>query len=144
MPHVARFAFDHYYSDGAFDAALPYVFANNPATLYDVGGNTGKWALRCCHYNANINVTLLDLPQQIALAKENIENAGFSHRIDFHAVDMLSDAPLPNGADVWWMSQFLGLFFARANCRHSDQSGKCDETRRKTLHYGIILGCTTF
>ncbi|EHG6002469.1 methyltransferase domain-containing protein [Escherichia fergusonii] len=113
LPDAAReswFAFDHYYSDGAFDAALPYVFANNPATLYDVGGNTGKWALRCCHYNANINVTLLDLPQQIALAKENIENAGFSHRIDFHAVDMLSDAPLPNGADVWWMSQFLDCF----------------------------------
>ncbi|HFO5974896.1 TPA: methyltransferase, partial [Escherichia coli] len=98
LPDAARdswFAFDHYYSDGAFNAALPYVFANNPTTLYDVGGNTGKWALRCCKFNENIAVTLLDLPQQIVLAKENIANAGFSDRIDFHAVDMLSDAPLP-------------------------------------------------
>ncbi|EEW0866910.1 methyltransferase [Escherichia coli] len=113
LPDAARaswFAFDHYYSDGAFNAALPYVFANNPTTLYDVGGNTGKWALRCCKYNENIAVTLLDLPQQIVLAKENIANAGFSDRIDFQAVDMLSDAPLPGEADIWWMSQFLDCF----------------------------------
>ncbi|HBQ6651062.1 TPA: methyltransferase domain-containing protein [Klebsiella quasipneumoniae subsp. quasipneumoniae] len=113
LPPVARkswFAFDHYYSDGAFTAALPYVFASQPARLYDVGGNTGKWALRCCQYDENIAVTLLDLPQQIALARENIENAGLAHRIDFHAVDMLSDAPLPGEADIWWMSQFLDCF----------------------------------
>uniref|UniRef100_UPI001495D4EA SAM-dependent methyltransferase n=1 Tax=Klebsiella quasipneumoniae TaxID=1463165 RepID=UPI001495D4EA len=61
-------------------------------------------------YDENIAVTLLDLPQQIALARENIENAGLAHRIDFHAVDMLSDAPLPGEADIWWMSQFLDCF----------------------------------
>jgi len=113
LPPAAReswFAFDHYYSDGAFDAALPYVFASAPATLYDIGGNTGKWALRCCQHDDNIAVTLLDLPQQIALARENIENAGLSHRINFHPVDMLSDSPLPAEADIWWMSQFLDCF----------------------------------
>jgi len=104
------FAFDHYYSDAAFDAALPHVFAHQPARLYDVGGNTGKWAIRCCKYDAEVAVTLLDLPQQIALARENIENAGLSGRIDFHSVDMLSDSPLPGEADIWWMSQFLDCF----------------------------------
>jgi len=113
LPEAARnswFAFDHYYSDAAFDAALPYVFASRPAALYDVGGNTGKWAIRCCRYDNAIAVTLLDLPPQIALARENIENAGFSHRIAFHEVDMLGDAPLPAEADIWWMSQFLDCF----------------------------------
>jgi ubiquinone/menaquinone biosynthesis C-methylase UbiE len=113
LPQAAReswFAFDHHYSDAAFDAALPHVFAGHPAILYDVGGNTGKWAIRCCRYNENIAVTLLDLPQQIALARENIESAGLSHRIDFHAVDMLDDTPLPAEADIWWMSQFLDCF----------------------------------
>lgn len=113
LPPTAReswFAFDHYYSDGAFDAALPHIFASCPATLYDVGGNTGKWAIRCSQYDENIAVTILDLPQQIVLARENIENAGLSHRIDFHAVDMLGDAPLPAEADIWWMSQFLDCF----------------------------------
>ncbi|WP_428944146.1 class I SAM-dependent methyltransferase [Pantoea sp. FN060301] len=113
LPQAAReswFAFDHYYSDTAFNAALPYIFASRPATLYDVGGNTGKWALRCCQYDENIAVTLLDLPQQIVLAREIIEKAGFSHRINFHPVDMLGEMPLPGEADIWWMSQFLDCF----------------------------------
>ncbi|MBW9461321.1 methyltransferase domain-containing protein [Kluyvera sp. EC_51] len=113
LPETTReswFAFDHYYSDGAFTAALPHVFASRPATLYDVGGNTGKWALHCCQYDANVTVTVLDLPQQIALARENIDNAGLSQRVKLHAVDMLSNAPLPNEADIWWMSQFLDCF----------------------------------
>jgi ubiquinone/menaquinone biosynthesis C-methylase UbiE len=113
LPSPAReswFAFDHYYSDPAFKAALPLVFASNPTTLYDVGGNTGKWALRCCEYNENVAVTILDLPQQIALARPNIENAGLSHRINFHPVNMLGQSPLPDQADIWWMSQFLDCF----------------------------------
>jgi len=115
LPERARgswFAFDHYYSDAAFNAALPHVFELAPKKLYDVGGNTGKWALRCCRYNAAVSVTILDLPQQIALAQENIAANGFSDRIDFHAVDLLSDAPLPGDADIWWMSQFLDCFSA--------------------------------
>lgn len=113
LPAAARkswFAFDHFYSDSAFEAALPHIFASKPATLYDVGGNTGKWALRCCHFDENVRVTILDLPQQIALSQENVAAAGLSERIDFHAVDMLGDAPLPAGADIWWMSQFLDCF----------------------------------
>lgn len=113
LPQAAReswFAFDHYYSDGAFNAALPHVFAHKPTTLYDVGGNTGKWALRCCQYDDRVSITLLDLPQQIALAREHVESVGLAHRISFHAVDMLSEAPLPGDADIWWMSQFLDCF----------------------------------
>ncbi|CAI0784326.1 C-20 methyltransferase BchU [Serratia marcescens] len=113
LPSPAReswFAFDHYYSDAAFSAALPHIFAGKPLSLYDVGGNTGKWALRCCQYDDDITITILDLPQQIALARQNVENAGFSHRIGFHAVDMLKEATLPGEADIWWMSQFLDCF----------------------------------
>lgn len=113
LPSPAReswFAFDHYYSDAAFNAALPFVFASRPKILYDIGGNTGKWALKCCQYDENVTVTLLDLPQQIELARQNIENTGLSHRIGFHAVDMLCDASLPAEADIWWMSQFLDCF----------------------------------
>jgi len=42
------FAFDHFYSDSSFDEALQIVFASpRPKRLLDVGGNTGRWALRC-------------------------------------------------------------------------------------------------
>lgn len=113
LPEQAKkswFAFDHFYSDAAFNTVLPLVFAHNPKRIYDVGGNTGKWAIRSCQYNQDVKVTILDLPEQIALAKENIASHGLSERIDFHPVNMLSNAELPNEADVWWMSQFLDCF----------------------------------
>lgn len=113
LPSPAReswFAFDHFYSDAAFNTVLPHIFNSHPKQLYDVGGNTGKWALRCCQHDDAVKVTILDLPQQVALAQKNIENAGLSHRIGFHAIDMLSDTALPSEADVWWMSQFLDCF----------------------------------
>lgn len=113
LPEQAQkswFAFDHYYSDAAFNTVLPLVFEHKPARIYDVGGNTGKWAIRSCNYNSDVKVTILDLPEQIALAKDNIAAHGLSERIDFHPVNMLSDAQLPTEADVWWMSQFLDCF----------------------------------
>ncbi|MDN0086168.1 class I SAM-dependent methyltransferase [Yersinia nurmii] len=113
LPEPAKqswFAFDHFYSDGAFSAALPHVFALEPAKIYDVGGNTGKWALRCCEYHAQVGMTIIDLPQQIRLAKKNIAEHALSERISLHEADMLTDAPLPQDADVWWMSQFLDCF----------------------------------
>jgi hypothetical protein len=113
LPDNAReswFDFDHFYSDGAFKAALPKVFALKPHHLYDVGGNTGKWALSCCDYDPEVQVTILDLPEQTALAQDHIAARGMQARIQVHPIDLLSDAVLPGQADVWWMSQFLDCF----------------------------------
>lgn len=113
LPEQAQnswFAFDHFYSDAAFKTVLPLVFEHKPQRIYDVGGNTGKWAIRCCDYNPDVQLTILDLPEQIELARENIAQHGRSDRIDFHPVNMLSDAELPKDADIWWMSQFLDCF----------------------------------
>ncbi len=66
------FAFDHYYSDQSFDKALQVVFANKPKTLLDVGGNTGRWALKCVNFDSDVQVTIMDLPQQIGLMKANM------------------------------------------------------------------------
>ncbi|WFQ78551.1 class I SAM-dependent methyltransferase [Xenorhabdus sp. SF857] len=113
LPEPAKtswFSFDHFYSDSAFNAALKTVFSMDPKVIYDVGGNTGKWALRCCQYDSKVSVTILDLPQQIKLAEENIRSQGMTDRIFGHPVDMLSDNNLPTGADIWWMSQFLDCF----------------------------------
>jgi len=115
LPEPARsswFAFDHYYSDAAFNAALPLVFALRPHHLYDLGGNTGKWARHCCSFDDQVKVTILDLPEQIALAQPAIRDEGLSERVHFHPIDLLTDDPLPVEADVWWMSQFLDCFSA--------------------------------
>jgi len=114
LPEPAKsswFNFDHYYSDIAFPDVLPLVFKYNPKHLLDVGGNTGKWAMQCVKYNEDINVTVVDLPQQLALMRENIVQHGLSDRIDGYAIDWLSDdGDLPTNADAVWMSQFLDCF----------------------------------
>ena len=113
LPEPAKtswFDFDHFYSDNAFATALPHVQALQPKHLYDVGGNTGKWALMCAAADPALQVTLIDLPQQLALAQVNIEAAGLSERVRGHAADLLSAETLPGEADVWWMSQFLDCF----------------------------------
>jgi ubiquinone/menaquinone biosynthesis C-methylase UbiE len=107
------FAFDHFYSDSAFDEALKVVFANPTRTLLDVGGNTGRWALRCVGYDSNVEVTILDLPQQVELMKEQTSGKPGAGRISGYGMDLLdADAHFPTDRhyDAIWMSQFLDCF----------------------------------
>ena len=107
-------AFDHYYSDAAFPAALPLVFERRPKRLLDVGGNTGKWAVQCAKFDPEVRVTIADLPQQLDLARQAIRGSGVENRIDFLAVDVLDESrALPEGYDAIWMSQFLDCFSER-------------------------------
>lgn len=112
-PHAQQswFAFDHYYSDQAFPAALPLVFADQPKRLLDVGGNTGRWALQCLNFNHDVHVTIADLPRQLDFARATVAAAGFAARVDFRGVDLLDESQaLPLGHDAIWMSQFLDCF----------------------------------
>ena len=105
------FAFDHYYSDNSFDEALDIVFSYHPATLLDVGGNTGRWALRCVDYNNNVRATVMDLPQQIEMMRTNIAGKTGADRIFGHGANLLdTNVPFPKGFDAIWMSQFLDCF----------------------------------
>ncbi|EDM78432.1 O-methyltransferase, putative [Plesiocystis pacifica SIR-1] len=104
-------AFDHYYSDGVFEGVLPKVFASEPARVLDVGGNTGKFALACCGHDPKVEITIVDLPRQLELAKANLREAGVASRVEFVAANMLDpEVALPGGHDVIWMSQFLDCF----------------------------------
>jgi cyclopropane fatty-acyl-phospholipid synthase-like methyltransferase len=103
--------FDHFYSSDSFPVVLPHVFSSNPKKILDIGGNTGKWALKCAAYNEHVKVTIADLPGQLKMAESNIRNAGFSERVIFHPVNILDESEkLPKGHDVIWMSQFLDCF----------------------------------
>jgi hypothetical protein len=105
------FAFDHFYSDIAFPDALPIVFSRKPRSLFDVGGNTAKWALACCRYDPEVRVTIVDLPGQLAVARRNVEAAGFGPRVSGVELNVLDPAgSFPAGADAVWMSQFLDCF----------------------------------
>ena len=105
------FRFDHFYSDSAFDEALGIVFGHPPRTLLDVGGNTGRWALRCVGHSPNVAVTVMDLPQQLELMKKQIAGSPNADRISEHAANLLDNtAPFPTGFDAIWMSQLLDCF----------------------------------
>lgn len=107
------FAFDHFYSDSSFEEALKIVFADSPQTLLDVGGNTGRWALRCVGYNADVNVTVVDLPQQLEMMKAYTQGKNGAERIDGYGMNLLDDSqqlPTDRHYDVIWMSQFLDYF----------------------------------
>ncbi len=114
LPEDARkswFAFDHFYSDNSFDAALDIIFSSPVAHILDVGGNTGRFALKCTERDPEVKVTILDLPQQIRTMQQETASKPGADRISGCGIDLLSDAPFPKGAyDVIWMSQFLDCF----------------------------------
>ncbi|MEN8224527.1 MAG: class I SAM-dependent methyltransferase [Bacteroidota bacterium] len=114
MPEKFRdswFDFDHYYSDTSFPEVMPIVFKKNPKKILDVGGNTGKFAIKCAEYSDDVEVGILDLPGQLTDAEKNIKDKGFEDRIHGHAINLLDfSIPYPKGYDVIWMSQFLDCF----------------------------------
>jgi hypothetical protein len=105
------FDFDHYYSDHSFDEALQIVFAHHPKTLLDVGGNTGRWALRCVDYDEDVTVTILDLPQQLEMMKQQTAGRKGAERIFGHGANLLDEkVAFPGSMEAIWMSQFLDCF----------------------------------
>ena len=116
-PQVQKswFGFDHFYSDSSFPEALKIIFdEHHVKSLYDVGGNTGKWALQCVGYNKEVEVTILDLPQQIGMMKENVKGKDGAERISGYGINLLDEKALfpkrEGGLDAIWMSQFLDCF----------------------------------
>ncbi len=114
LPEKAKnswFEFDHFYSDRSFPLLLEKIFTHKPKRIFDIGGNTGKWSLQCVNYDKDVEMTIIDLPQQIEVAMKNVADAGFADRIKNHPTNMLDKSlELPKGADAWWMSQFLDCF----------------------------------
>lgn len=114
FPEAAReswLRWDHFYSDAAFPQALPIVFESTPRSLLDVGGNTGKWAVQCAGHSADVSITIMDLPDTVAMAADNIRAHGLESRVQTHGVDLLdASTPFPRGFDAIWMSQFLVCF----------------------------------
>jgi SAM-dependent methyltransferase len=114
LPNNVReswFGFDHYYSDASFPIVLPILFESEPKKILDVGGNTGKFSIKCAQYNPDVHITILDLQGQLSEAYKNINSLGLSDRIDGFPIDLLDHSiPYPKGYDIVWMSQFLDCF----------------------------------
>jgi len=117
LPHLPEkvkqswYAFDHFYSDSAYPAALKIILADSPKTLVDIGTNVGKFTLLAGHHDPDLHVTMIDLPDQLKNAIRNVEEAGLSDRVTPLGMDLLDEASAVHaGADVYWLSQFLSCF----------------------------------
>ncbi|MBR3745187.1 MAG: class I SAM-dependent methyltransferase [Bacteroidales bacterium] len=107
------FGFDHFYSDSSFEEALGILFSYNPSQIVDIGGNTGRFAMRCVGYNPDVKVTIVDLPQQLELMREATKGKPGAERISDCPMNMLnpeSEFPVDINPDIIWMSQFLDCF----------------------------------
>ena len=117
LPHLrddikdSWYAFDHFYSDSAYPAALEIILARRPKTLVDVGANQGRFSIMAAQTDATLRVTMIDLPDQLADAVSLVAKAGVGNRVDAISMDVRrTDAEIPRGRCVYWLSQFLCCF----------------------------------
>ena len=64
-------------------------------------------------HDNDVKVTILDLPQQIEMMRENVKGHNGAERIDGLGIDLLeesSEMPSERKFDAIWMSQFLDCF----------------------------------
>jgi len=105
------YSFDHFYSDSAYPEVLPIIFLNKVNSLVDIGTNDGTFTILAAKYDANVQITMIDLPDQLQNAISNVEQAGFSDRVVTKVMDMLlPQNRFPENKDVYWLSQLLSCF----------------------------------
>jgi hypothetical protein len=119
LPHLPEktknswYAFDNFYSDTTYPLILPIVLKDQPSSIVDIGTNRGNFAILLAQSDPKIEITMADLPDQLAVATQNVEDAGLSDRITSHAMNVLdTDLGFPANLDVYWMSQFASCFGA--------------------------------
>lgn len=103
--------FDHYYSDSTYPLVLPTILKKQPKTIVDIGTNKGDFAILMAKSDPDINITMIDLPDQLEIAKKNIAKAGISNRVTAKAMNVLDPKlPFPEERDIYWISQFASCF----------------------------------
>lgn len=101
------YEFDHLYSDNCFEEVFE-IINKKYSSIFDIGGNTGKFEKLCLKHNKNFNITMLDLSENIEKIKENAD----LKNCKFYPVNILDKKPnypkIKNSAIL--MSQFLDCF----------------------------------
>lgn len=101
------YEFDHLYSDNCFEDVFN-VISKKYNSIFDIGGNTAKFERVCLENDKNINITMLDLKENIEKIKDDETLKGCK----FYPIDVLDINPkypdIKNSAVL--MSQFLDCF----------------------------------
>lgn len=109
----AWFAFDHFHSDSAYQAALN-ILKDRPVRYFvDIGGNTGRFTKKALATWPESRACIVDLPEQIELMRQNPDLKNLQDRIDTVSINWLDPEAQPlikEKVDLIWMSQFLDCF----------------------------------
>lgn len=76
------------------------------ASLLDLGGGPGTYAIHFCLNNPRLNAVVFDLPTTRPFAEKTIDRFGLSDRVRFVAGDYLSDE-ITGSFDAVWLSHIL-------------------------------------
>lgn len=76
------------------------------ATLLDVGGGSGAFAIALCERYPGLKATVMDFATVLETAKRHVAEAGLNTRIDFHPTDA-TDAEWPGGQGAVLMSYLM-------------------------------------
>lgn len=101
----------------AQDQAAAFVGAmdlSGVERVLDLGGGSGAYAIRFAQAKPNLRAVVFDLPSVTELAREYVEEAGLSSRIEIRAGDMLAD-PLGEGYDLVWASSICHMLGPEQN-----------------------------
>ena len=82
--------------------------------LLDVGGGPGVYSIEFARRYPQLTSTILDNENTIAVARENIENAGLSSRVHGLPGDIF-DTPLPEIYDLIFLSNIVHVFSEEKN-----------------------------
>lgn len=120
------YSFDNYYSDNCFEEVYDYIMKHNPLKIFDIGGNTGKFEQICLKKSSNIEITMLDLKENIDVVSKKDELKSCK----FYPINVLDkNASFPRFSGAILMSQFLDCFskeeiyFILSNVKKSAESG---------------------
>lgn len=75
--------------------------------LLDIGGGPATWTIAFLRAVPSAQATLYDLPEVIPLSRRHLDVAGLGDRVDLVAGDFYTDATLPAGADLAWISAIV-------------------------------------
>ena len=77
--------------------------------IVDIGGGSGAVSISLCRANPSLRAVVVDREEVLAKARQHIERAGLSDRIDTHAANFFVDA-LPEGCDAAVIANLLHDF----------------------------------
>ncbi len=105
------FDFDHFYSDNCFNEVIDIILKDEPACIFDIGCNTGKFETAIFKKGYNKKIVLMDLKKQLVAAKKNLKKSGKIKNCEFLPINILNPKlELPQNPTTVLMSQFLDCF----------------------------------